>query len=308
MRLGFGLPMSGKLASAEALTAVAQRCEALGYDSLWTVDRVLYPVAPRTPYPASADGKLPGGSKRIFDPLDVLSFVAARTTRIAVGTSVLVLPLYQPVLLARRLTSIDVLSGGRLRLGIGTGWSADEFEAAGVPMRERGARADEAVALLKAWWTTNPVRFAGRFTQIPASVVDLRPVQQPHPKIYCAAFTPQTLRRVARDADGWMPAGIPVDGMRAMFGAIRDMAGEHGRDPAHLELVVRANLSISSAPLGAARPVFAGDLDQIRADIAATRALGAHELLLDAAYTPQTGALADLLEWAERLHALALAA
>ncbi|MDX2166430.1 MAG: LLM class F420-dependent oxidoreductase [Deltaproteobacteria bacterium] len=308
MRLGFGLPMSGDLAGAAAMTAVAERCETLGYDSLWTVDRVLYPVAPRSPYPASADGKLPERSKRVLDPLDALSFVAARTARIGLGTSVLVLPLYNPVVLARRLTTLDVLSGGRLRLGIGTGWSADEYEAAGVPMHERGARADEALALLKAWWTTNPVRFAGRFTHLPESVVDLRPVQQPHPKVYAAAYTPRTLRRVARDADGWMPAGLPIDVMREMFATIRTMAAQHGREPEQLEMVVRANLWITERPAGAARPIFSGDLDQIRADIAATRALGAHELLLDANYTPQTGSLAALLEWAERLHALGRAA
>lgn len=305
MRLGLGLPQVGALAGPEALLAVAERAEALGYDSLWTVDRLLHPVAPQTKYPAARDGKLPAASRRVLDPLDVLSFLAARTRRVGLGTSVLILPLYDPVLLARRLTTLDVLSAGRLRLGVGTGWLADEFQAVDVAMAERAARADEALALLKAWWTANPVSFDGRFTHLPASIVDLRPVQQPHPPIYIAAFTPRAMRRVAREADGWMPAGVPIDGMRQMFAAIQVQAAELGRDPGALQLVVRANVWIAARPLGAERPIFAGDLEQIRADVAATRALGAHELLFDIAYTPQVQSTGDLLEWAERFHALA---
>ncbi|HSQ00257.1 MAG TPA: LLM class F420-dependent oxidoreductase [Candidatus Dormibacteraeota bacterium] len=305
MRLGFGLPQCGPLAGGEALTAVAQRAEAIGYDSLWTIDRLLSPTQPRTKYPASADGRLPAPARRVLDPLDALTFVAASTRRIALGTSVLVLPFYDPVLLARRLTTIDVLSNGRLRLGVGTGWSVDEFEAVGVPINERGARADEALQVLKTFWTTNPVSFAGRFTRVAESMMDLRPVQQPHPPIYVAAFTPRTMRRVALASDGWMPAGVPLADMRAMFASIRRIAAEAGRDPEHLELVVRANLWISEQALDERRPIFAGSLDQIRADVAAARALGAHEILLEAGYTPQVRGLADLLEWAERLWQLA---
>jgi probable F420-dependent oxidoreductase len=305
MRLGFGLPQSGPLAGPAALATVARRCEDLGYDSLWTVDRVLSPTAPRTPYPGSADGRLPAAARRVLDPLDALTFVAAGTQRIALGTSVLVLPFYQPVLLARRLTTLDVLSNGRLRVGIGTGWSADEYEAVGVPMRERGARADEALRLLQVFWTTNPVSFAGRFTRVAESAMDLRPVQRPHPPLYVAAFTPRALRRVALAADGWMPAGVPLAGMRDMFAGIRRTAADAGRDPQQLQLVVRANLWITAQPLGQARPIFAGTLDQIRADVAATRDLGAHELIFEAGYTPQVRAVDDLVGWAERLAELA---
>lgn len=305
MRLGFGLPQLGPLASAEALVAVAQRAEALGYDSVWVIDRLLHPVAPRAKYPGSADGTLPAQSKRIFDPLATLAFVAARTERVGLGTSVLVLPLYQPALLARQLTTIDVLSGGRLKLGIGTGWMPEEYEATGVPMRERGARADESLAALQAFWTENPVAHDGRFFHIAATHTDLRPVQRPHPPIYIAAFEPRALQRVARAADGWMPAGVPIEGMRQMFAAIRDQARQAGRDPDRIELLVRANLWITERPLGERRPIFAGSIDQIRADLAATRALGAHELLFDAGYTPAVRSLADLLGMAEQLWDLA---
>lgn len=301
MRFGFGLPHCGPWAGPEALTSVAERAEALGYDSLWTVDRLLSPTAPRAAYPASADGRLPRQASRVLDPLDALTWVAARTTRVALGTSVLVLPFYDPVLLARRLTTLDVLSNGRLRVGVGTGWMPEEYEAVGVPMNERGARADEALQVLKTLWTTNPVSFAGRFTQIAESTYDLRPVQRPHPPLYVAAFTPRAMRRVAQSADGWMPANLPIDAVREMFGAIRQMAGDAGRDPAALALIVRANLWITDRPIDTKRPPFAGTLDQIRGDVDAVRALGADEILIDACYTPQVRSAADLLEWAERL-------
>src|SRR5262249_57447254 len=131
MRLGFALPQIGPIAGPDALVTVAQRAEALGFDSLWAADRILYPVNPRTPYPATRDGALPDLYKRVLDPLETLTFVAARTRRVALGTSVLNLPWYPPVLLAQRLTTLDVLSGGRLRLGFRMRWSPHQYEAAG---------------------------------------------------------------------------------------------------------------------------------------------------------------------------------
>jgi len=131
MRFGFALPQVGSEAGPEALVMVAKRAEDLGFDSLWVLDRILWPVNPRTPYPLG-DGSLPVQYKNVFDPVETLTFVAAHTNRIALATGVLNLPWYNPVLLARRLTTLDILSSGRLRMGFGIGWSPDEYEAAGV--------------------------------------------------------------------------------------------------------------------------------------------------------------------------------
>lgn len=131
MRFGFALPQIGSLAGPGALVTVAQRAEELGYDSLWVLDRILWPVHPRAPYPLG-DGSLPEQYKSVLDPVETLTFVAAHTRRIALATGVLNIPWYNPVLLARRLTTLDVLSGGRLRAGFGIGWSPDEYEAAGA--------------------------------------------------------------------------------------------------------------------------------------------------------------------------------
>jgi probable F420-dependent oxidoreductase len=286
MRIGFVLPQVGAAASPQTIVHVAQRAEALGYDSVWVTERLLYPLKPQTPYPSTPDGSLPEPYQIVFDPLATLTFVAAQTKRIAVGTSVLDMPFYNPVMLARSLTALDVFSGGRLRVGLGQGWSKDEYDAAGVVPRGLGKRADEFIQVLKTIWTTDPVEFHGRYFQIPRSIIQPKPVQKPHPPLYLAAFSPASLRRAATLANGWNPAGVPVDGMREMMAGLMDMAKAAGRDPASVEVVVRANLSIAQQPLGKDRGIFAGTLEEIKADIAAVRTLGAGELFFDAAFSP----------------------
>ena len=170
MRLGFALPQVGPLAGAEALIRVAKRAEDLGFDSLWVLDRVLWPVDPQSPYPVG-DGTLPELYKNVLDPLETLTFVAAHTTKIGLGTSVLNIPFYNPTLLARRLSTLDVLSGGRLQVGFGNGWSPDEYEAVGTSLKTRGKRADESLQVLEAIWTTDPVEFEGEYYRIPKSCI-----------------------------------------------------------------------------------------------------------------------------------------
>src|SRR5262244_1832462 len=247
MRLGFALPQIGPVAGPDALVTVAQRAEALGFDSLWVLDRMLYPVNPRTPYPATRDGVLPDLYKQVLDPLETLTFVAAHTRRVALGTSVLNLPWYPPVLLARRLTTLDVLSGGRLRVGLGMGWSLDEYEAAGASWQERGKRADEIIRALKTIWTSDPVEFHGKYYRIPKSFIGPKPVQKPHPPIYMAAYTPSAMKRVAKEANGWFPVGVPLTAVGPMFEQLKGMAQQVGRDPKSLQLVVRGNLEFMAS-------------------------------------------------------------
>jgi len=304
MRIGFGLPNIGRLGSAENLLNVAERAESLAYDSLWTIERLLWPVKPQVPYPVTADGSLPEGYKYSLDPLDTLTFVAARTKKIALGPSVLDIPYYNPVTLARRLATIDALSNGRLRVGLGLGWSKDEMDATGADMKQRGAMADEFLAVLKAIWTTDPVKYQGKFYRVPSSYISLKPVQKPHPPIYMAAFAPAALKRLATLADGWNPVAIPVAGMEQMFGAVKQMAKEAGRDPSKLAMVVRANLHITDKPLGADRGIFAGSLDQIREDAQACAKIGAHELIYDVTFEKQAQTIEGWLKLMETVRKL----
>ncbi len=304
MKIGFALPNIGPVATADAVSKVAQRAEALGYDSLWTIERLLWPVKPQSPYPASPDGSLPEVYKHSLDPLETLTFAAAHTKKIALGTSVLDIPYHNPVMLARRVTTLDYLSNGRARLGLGLGWSKDEMDAVGADITKRGAMADEFLQVLKAIWTTNPVEFHGKFYQIPKSYIGPKPVQKPHPPIYMAAFAPPALKRLATMADGWNPVAIPVDGMAQMFGGVKQMAKEAGRDPSSLAMIVRAHVEISDKPLAKERMIFTGTIDQIKQDIAACRGIGAHQLFFDPTFYSGAQSLNQWLALMEQLRKL----
>ena len=304
MKVGFGLPQMGPAASLDAVVKAAQRAEELGYDSVWVVERLLYPLKPQTPYPGTPDGSLPDIYKQVLDPLATLTFLAAKTTRIGLGTSVLDIPYYNPVMLARQLTTLDVLSQGRLRLGMGLGWSKDEYDAVGATFKGRGARADEFLQVLKAIWTTDPVEFHGKFYHVPKSIIQPKPVQKPHPPIYMGSFSEAALKRVAKYADGWNPVGIPVEGMGQMFQGVKEMAKAEGRDPSSLRLLVRAHPDITEKPLGKDRWAFAGTLDQIKEDISRCRELAVEELFFDPIFSPDGQSLDLFLSRMEQMRAL----
>src|SRR5262249_26329487 len=160
--LGFSLPQLGPQAGADNLVRVATEAENLGYDSVWVLERLLWPLSPKEPYPPSPDGSLPEAYQNVLDPIETLTFIAARTGKIGLGTSVMVLPFHSPIILARRIATLDVLSGGRALIGVGVGWSTDEFEAAGVPFERRGARSDEILQAMIDIWTREPVSFNGK--------------------------------------------------------------------------------------------------------------------------------------------------
>ena len=300
MRFGFALPQIGSLVGPEALVTVAKRAEDLGFDSLWVLDRILWPVDPRAPYPIG-DGSLPFQYKHVLDPVETLTFAAAHTSRILLATGVLNLPWYNPVLLARRLTTLDVLSRGRLRVGFGIGWSPDEYEAAGAPWQDRGKRADESIEVLKKIWTTDPVEFQGKHYRIAKSFIGPKPVQKPHPPIYLAAFTPSAMKRVAAEAHAWLPVGIPLTGIGAMFEAIKNMAKQAGRDPSALELIVTAGVEIHKRPIEKERIEFTGSLEQIGEDFATARKVGAAEIAIYAQFLAPNETAEDLIARMEDL-------
>jgi probable F420-dependent oxidoreductase len=304
MRLGFVIPQIGPWAGPDSLTRAATRAEDIGFDGLWVTERLLVPVQPTAPYPV-ADGRIPDVYKTTLDPLDSLTFVAGQTSRVTLGTSILNLAWYNPVLLARRLTTLDVLSKGRLRIGFGMGWSPEEYEAAGSSWESRGKRFEEALQLLTLIWTTDPVEFKGSFFSVPRSHIGPKPVQKPHPPIYMAAYTPAALSRVARYSNGWHPVGIPPASVAQMFDGIKAMAQEAGRDPGQLELIMRANTEVTDKALGDDRATFCGTPEQIAADIAETREIGATELIFDATFDPEVRSAEDLLERLELFAQLA---
>lgn len=276
MKVGISLPQLGPQASAENLVRVARRAEELGYDSTWVLERILWPIKPREPYPASPDGSLPDAYQLVFDPLETLTFVAAHTSKIRLGTSVLVLPYHTPIQLARRIATLDVLSGGRVDVGVGAGWSRDEFEATGTPFERRGARCDEFLQAMIDIWTKDPVRFDGEFYHIPESRVGPKPLQKPHPPIYVAGFGQYAFARAAKYGNGWNPAGVPSwEWMEGMIKQLRETARQTGAGPM---AVVLRSFTIVFPHAGKRAPMM-GTLDEVKEDIHRLRDIGVTELV-----------------------------
>jgi probable F420-dependent oxidoreductase len=279
MRIGIASAQVGRLADPAAVRATALAAEAVGYSTLWVLDRLPAPVQPRSGYGGIDGLPLPAEQERALDPFTVLATAAAVTARVRIGTSVVVAPWYPPAVLARLLTSLDVLSEGRLVVGLGTGWSVDEYEAVNVDIHARGRDLEEALDVLDAHWSDGPIAYQGRRTRMAPSHNRLRAVQRPRPPLYLGAYTPAALDRVARRADGWMPAGFQVDDIGPVWAQVRDRAADYGRDPDRLQMVVRANISLMDHPLGE-RLSYWGSLDQVIEDVVATRDAGADEIIL----------------------------
>lgn len=297
MRTGINLPHLGSSATKDAVVRGAEHAERLGYDSVWTLDRLLSPVRPRNPYPGTPDVvEWPSYFRKNLDPLDSLTFAAAHTSTIGLGTAVLDIPFYNPLLLARRLATLDVLSEGRVIAGFGLGYSEDEYEATGTTASVRGRRADEFLEVLKLAWTADLVAHEGEFFTVPESRIDLKPVQRPYPPIYLAAYAPAALRRAALYADGWLPAGLPFDDLAAWTTILRQQAADTGRDPSELKVVPVYLPHLTESPLGDDREPLTGTPAQVKDDVARLRDLGVHELVLELKLSHSTDALLDDME------------
>lgn len=283
------MPQFGEAAYAE-LARFASTAEELGADSLWVGDRLLAAVQPTVGY--AGKDTIPGQFRTGIDPFIALAVAATATTRARLGASVFVAPWYPPVQLARQLTSLDVVSGGRLIPGFGIGWSPEEYQAAGAPFRRRGAQLDELLDALEQLWTTSPVAHQGERWSIPASWVNLKPVQQPRPPIYLGAFSSAGLKRVGERADGWMavvqvPGGVNLDMLAWQRKKIDDAARAAGRDPSAIDACVRINVAEDTSVESVAEAV------KVLADN------GYPDVFVDLIYVATT--TDSHLDWVERL-------
>jgi probable F420-dependent oxidoreductase len=293
--------MAGEWATPDNQVRVAQAAEALGYHSLWTFQRLLYAVRPKNDYPPLPGQPWPEGFKRVLDPIVSLAFVAGATKRVRLGTSVLLMPYYQPIVLAKQLATLDLVSGGRLDVGLGLGWSEDEYDAVGVPFRQRGRRGDEFLRCLKAIWTEPEVEFHGEFYQVPRSRVEPRPVQKPHPPITIGGYSPVVVQRAVRLGDGFNGGNVPLDRVAPVVAELRQAAAAIGRDPATLHVVSRGAYQVHDRPQGPARRPLWGSLEEIREDIGRYAAAGLTELFLEPNFQPGGAALDRTLAHMEAL-------
>jgi probable F420-dependent oxidoreductase len=303
MRTGTFVPNLGPAATPAGVARVALRAEELGFDSVWVTERLFQPVKPTIPFAGDPDGVYPEAYRYSLDPLATLAYVAAVTSRVRLGTSILVAPYYNPVLLARSLTTVDVLSGGRLEVGFGIGWHPDEFAAAGIEMDTRAARFEEQLRLIKAIWTENPVAFEGEFFSLPEASVLPKPIQRPHPPISIGAFTKSAARRAARMADGLQPAGtLPLLVQKAFIDEYLDEVAAAGRDPGAANVIVRAQIDLRESDLGSDRLPFSGSYEQILEDLATVAEWQPEWLICDPVYF--VAGLSELMERLEQIKAL----
>jgi len=292
MRLGFSLPFAGSWATPDNQVTLARRAEELGYASLWAAQRLLFPVQPRNDYPAAPGQPWPAAFESVVDPIVTLAHVAGATTRIRLGTATLLALYVPPMVLAKQLATLDIVSGGRLDAGLSLGWSEDEYEAAGVPLRERGARLDEYLQCLQALWGDDPAEFSGRFYRVAPSVVRPKPHQRPRPPMLVGGYAAATVRRAAAYCDGYIGGNVPLARVAPMVDELREAVSAAGRDPTAFRVVARGSVRLSDdAPPGDDRRPLWGSLDQIRADVARYREAGLDELFFELNFDPAIGAV-----------------
>jgi alkanesulfonate monooxygenase SsuD/methylene tetrahydromethanopterin reductase-like flavin-dependent oxidoreductase (luciferase family) len=316
VQFGWSLQARGALADREAISTLARRAEALGYDSIWVTDRLVIPETPTKEYPYSPTGAFPlGPDEPWLEALTAVTYLATITERIQVGTSVLVIPYRNPVYTARALATADYLSGGRIILGAGIGWWREEFAVVGASFEDRAARTLEALRLMKAMWTERrlewpPVGAVGGLRPQPAETRasgrrgaggrDGARHPTPHIPIWIGGHSEAALRRVVAVADGWHPLGLrpPValhpPELTAKVRQLHDLARAAGRDPAGITVAFKAPLRFDDAA-GPTRPPLTGSPTQIGEDLRAYVAAGVEHFVLDFS-VPTVPAMLEVLE------------
>jgi probable F420-dependent oxidoreductase len=239
MEIGIRLPSAGAKVSVETIVTAARWAEELGYHSVWVSDHVVLPEKVDSFYPYDAQNRWPyPADTKWLDPLLTLAWAAAAAPSVKLGTSVMIVPLRQPILLAKQLASLDYMTGGRVILGVGAGWMEEEFDLIGVPFERRGARTAEMIALMRAFWTGEDVEFQGAFYQVSGGRMHPRPVQPTIPVVW-GGHSDAALKRVAKMGDGWHPTLITLEQLAEGAGKLRRFCEEAGRDPNTITVIAR---------------------------------------------------------------------
>jgi probable F420-dependent oxidoreductase len=302
MRFGFPIPTRGSMGSLETIRRLGRAADEYQFDSIWITDHIVIPKATKSKYPYAADGRLDlEAAQHYLDALTVLSYLAGVTERVALGSSVLILPYRNPVLVAKMIATLDVLSRGRVILGVGVGWMREEFQALNLTtFEERGAATDEYIQILRELWTKDWPSYRGRFYSLDEVRFFPKPVQKPHPPIWIGGHTKAAIRRAARLGDGWHPiglrppAGLLPDEYAKAVADLRSQAREAGRDPRTITLSFCAPIKFTDGAASTVRTPFIGSRDQIVEDIRAYQRLGVSHLIFDFA-GPSVDAIVEQL-------------
>jgi probable F420-dependent oxidoreductase len=284
MRIGFGAPVSGAWATPGNLAKFASQAETAGYDSLWTFQRLLVPEG----------SAMEPVYHSVLDPMVALAYAAAVTSRIRLGVAVVNMPYLAPAYLAKQAASVDVLSGGRLELGLGLGWMPEEFTATGGSTGRRGARTAEYIDVLRRAWASGVTGFSGEFYTLPASRIAPLPVQRPGPPILLGGSVRRALERVGRLADGWVTSSrADLSRIAESIAVVKEAATTAGRDPESIRIVCRGVTRVGEpaiVPEGGGRRLLSGSCDDIRGDTEWLAGQGVTEIFYDLNWDPLVGA------------------
>ncbi|MFZ0567171.1 MAG: TIGR03619 family F420-dependent LLM class oxidoreductase [Nitrososphaeraceae archaeon] len=293
MKVGITLPQAGEQSTTANIIRTAKTAEDEGFDSLWVFERLLWPISPQTPYVATPDGSLPVEYQRVFDPLETLTFVAAKTNKITLGTSVIDILFHNPVVLARRFATLDVLSGGRTIAGLGIGWSKDEYQVSNIPFENKGKRADEFIQALKKIWTEDVVEFKGNYYNIPASKIGPKPIQKPHIPIFMGGFSPNTFKRIINySTNGWLGLIVgPLEYLENTIKSMNEMASKANNDPNEFKTILLTYPNIVESKNEqltneSQRFPLTGTIDQIGNDIKRIKKIGVNHIVFGYNFLP----------------------
>ena len=284
---GCSLPTRGPMSDPDVLRSLAQRAEDLAFDSVWVSDHVILPRQVESFYPYAADGVATfGPDEPYYEPLAALNFLAGCTQRVRLGTHVLIIPYRNPVLTAKILATLDVLSGGRLILGAGVGWMEEEFLALGLDTyHQRGAVTDEYLSLYKELWTKDEPVFHGEHYQLSGVGFQPKPVQKPHPPIWIGGHTGPAIRRAAIHGDGWMPIGLrppailEPEELAGKIDRLRKLTFQAGRPADAVTVTFSTTIEFENTP-GPSRRMATGRPEQIAADLRQYQDLGVQSFII----------------------------
>ena len=298
MKYGVILPNVGPLAHIDSLSHITQCAENLGYDGVFLSDHIAIPVELRSAYPYRSDGRFPlMASDRILEPVTTLAYLAAVTTRLQLGFSVLVLPYRHPVLNAKMLGTLDVISDGRLIVGAGVGWMAEEFAALDSDFNARGSVTDEHIALLRAFWADPAPEVRGDLYSVSGLGMAPMPVSRPHPPIWTGGISPPALRRAANLADGWHGVRQSSTDVARVAARIGELRASRGEVMDGFTVSLRAGLDVTEEPFDAAsRTPLRGSPDQVATDLVEYQEAGLDYLVVE----PRAAAAKQLIEQLER--------
>ena len=284
MRFGFSLP---HVMDGDSLRRLAQRADSLGFESIWLGDHIALPTTGTDQYPYTADGSFIRPPDQPFlELMTALGYMAACTSRTRIGSTVIILPYRNPIVVAKMFASLDVLSGGRAICGVGVGWLEKEFDALGVPYADRGARSDECLVILKCLWTQKNPEFHGRFYDFEGVHFYPKPLQKPHIPIWVGGHTRRAIRRAVAYGDAWHPTRQTPQYVADLLPYLGQQAEEAGRDPQEITISLKRSLHFTDlgiAESGAirSRAAVIGTTQEVIDDVRLCQELGVHQLTYD---------------------------